>query len=371
MTTAELTTEVKEVSIVKIDPREYGLEESKAADIAAQFKPMLDRMVELEKEYNEIIQLPIEDVATSRKAKELRLKYVKVRTGTAEIHKAQKAFYLAGGRFVDGWKNAQLFASQGIEEKLEAIEKHQENLEKERIEKLRAEREAALAPYGVENIEMLSLGHMADQVWENFLSGTKANHQAKLDAELLAEAEKIEKEKAEADERERVRIENAKLKAEAEAREKVIAEERAKAEKERLAVEAARKKEQAAAEAKLKAEREVAEKKIREEREKAEAAAAKAKAEQDAKIKAEREAREKAEAELKAKQEAEARAAREKEEAEQAELAKGDRAKFVSLISDLESLKSKYAFTSKKHKALYNSVCELIDKTITFSKSKL
>jgi len=42
--------------------------------------------------------------------KELRLKYMKIRTATLDIHKKQKAFYLAGGRFVDGWMNASLMA---------------------------------------------------------------------------------------------------------------------------------------------------------------------------------------------------------------------------------------------------------------------
>jgi hypothetical protein len=48
---------------------------------------------------------------------------MKIRTATLDIHKKQKAFYLAGGKFVDGWKNAQHFASMGKEEKLEEIEK--------------------------------------------------------------------------------------------------------------------------------------------------------------------------------------------------------------------------------------------------------
>jgi hypothetical protein len=58
--------------IVTIDPKQFGLEESKAANIAAQFQPMLDKMVELEKEYNEVINLPIEATETAKKAKELK-----------------------------------------------------------------------------------------------------------------------------------------------------------------------------------------------------------------------------------------------------------------------------------------------------------
>lgn len=77
--------------LVKINAADYGLEESKAAQIAAQFKPMLDKMVELEQEYNQIISQPISKEVCAQ-AKELRMKYVKVRTGTEKIHKEQKSF---------------------------------------------------------------------------------------------------------------------------------------------------------------------------------------------------------------------------------------------------------------------------------------
>lgn len=184
--------------IVKINPAEFGLEESKAAQIEAQFKPMLEKMTELEKEYNEIVALPEEDTSAAERAKALRLKYVKVRTGTAEIHKNQKAFFLAGGRFVDGWKNAQLFASQGIEEKLSLIENRAEIKEKERIEALQKEREELLKPYGVENADALQLGLMTEQVWTNFLSGTKTAYEAKIAAEEKAKADEIEKARVQA-----------------------------------------------------------------------------------------------------------------------------------------------------------------------------
>jgi len=65
-------------AIVKINPADYGLEESKARLIEQAFKPMIDKMVELEKEYNQIIKLPLTPETCSQ-AHELRLKYVKVR----------------------------------------------------------------------------------------------------------------------------------------------------------------------------------------------------------------------------------------------------------------------------------------------------
>lgn len=305
--------------IVKIDPKEFGLEETKAADIAAQFQPMLDKMVELEKEYNEIVALPIEEKSTAIKAKDLRLKYVKVRTGTDAIHKAQKSFYLAGGRYVDGWKNAQLFASQGLESKLESIEKHAENLERERIAKIQNEREVELSKYEADNVSTLSLGTMSDEVWSNFLTGTKTNYESKKEAERKAEEDRIAKEKAEAEERERIRIENEKLKAEAEAREKAITEERAKVEAERKALEE-----------KVSAEKKAAEEIARKERE-----------EVEAKLKAEAEAKAKVEAELKAKVDAENKRIADEKAKELAELkAKQESERVANLAPDKDKLKA-------------------------------
>lgn len=182
--------------IVKIDAAQFGIEENKAKEIAAQFQPMLDKMIELESEFNAILEKANTEINQSvvSEAKALRLKYTKIRTGTAAIHKEQKAFYLAGGRFVDGWKNAQEFASQGIESKLESIEKHFENLEKERIAKLQSDRSDALQLYGVDTTH-LNLGAMSDEVWDNFFAGTKLNYENRIAAEKKAESERIENER--------------------------------------------------------------------------------------------------------------------------------------------------------------------------------
>lgn len=243
-------------NIITLDPKQFGLEESKAADIAAQFKPMLDKMVELENEYNEVIAIPIE--SAGQQAKALRLKYVKVRTGTEKIHKDQKAFYLMAGRFVDGWKNVQLFASDGIEKKLEEIENYAINKEKERIALLQSDREALLEPYGVENLSTLQLGTMAETVWENFLAGTKQGHANKIEAERIAEEQRLEAIEAIEAERLRIeeqRIENERLKIEAEAREAELKAQREKADQERKRLEDISRIEREAAEKKLQAER--------------------------------------------------------------------------------------------------------------------
>lgn len=277
--------ELEKNKLVKIDPAQFGLKATEAAQVEAVFLPMIAKMKELEAEFNEIINMPIEP-STIAKAKELRLKYVKVRTGTAEIHKSAKAYYLNGGRFVDGWKNAQAFASQEKEQMLEKIEKHFEILEAERKAKLKEER-LALISCICESPEMYPLAEMSESAFNQLLDGLKIAKQQKEEAEKRAEEERIAKEKAEEEEREKIRKENERLKADAEEKEKQLAAERAKAKAELEAALIAAEK-AAAEKAKLEAE---------------------IKAKADAEEKARKEAEAKAIAEQKAKEAAEKKAA--------------------------------------------------------------
>lgn len=298
--------------LVKINASDYGLEQTKAKEISDMFKPMLDKMVELENEYNEIAENEISQNLCSR-AKELRLKYVKVRTGTAEIHKELKQFYLQGGRFVDGWKNAQLMASEGIESQLILIEKHYENLEKERISKLQEKRTKELEKYETEVVPE-SLGSMQDEVWGNYISGIKLGYEARIAAEKKAEEDRIEAERKEKAEQERIRKENEQLKKEAE-------------EKERKRIE---------------------EEKVHE---------AELKKAQDEKDRITKELNDKRIEEEKAESDRLANI--------EAEKNKGDADKVTDLINDLEALKTKYQFTSQKNKGMYSGVGNLLNKIIT------
>ena len=214
-------------NLVKIDPKEYGLAENTAKLVEDAFKPMLSKMTDLENEYNEIVKQEIsEDLC--KEAKSLRLQYVKVRTGTAAIHKSQKALYLAGGRFVDGWKNAQLFASQGKEEDLSGIENHYINIENVRIAELQETRTCILQKYDVDYFPT-DLGNMDAEVWENYIAGVSLSYNQKLLAEKEAEQARVEAEQKAIAEQEAIRIENARLKKAQVKREKEIQIEQQKA----------------------------------------------------------------------------------------------------------------------------------------------
>lgn len=316
--------------LVKINPSEFGLEETKANEMVSGLQPIFAEREILSAQYAEIIIKEI-DQATCKEAKELRNRIVKNRTqGIEAWHKVNKEFYLRGGQFVDAIKRKESAENERMEANLLEIEKHFENIEKERIEKIQVERIELISPY-VQDTTGLDFRTMQQDVFDAYLAAKKQAYFEFIEAEKKAEELRIAKEKQEAEERERIRLENERLKKEAEEREALLKAEREKAEKERLEVEK-----------RIQAEREKVE---AEERKKAEILAkqqAEEKAKQDAILKAEQEAKAKIEAELKAKQEAEAKAEQERlaeikrKEQEAAKLAKaGDKAQLNAWVESM------------------------------------
>lgn len=267
----------------EINPVEFGIEPVKAKEMLSGLSVAYAERDVLKKSYIDVIELPITE-ENLISFKELRLKIVKNRTkGFESWHKTNKAFYLAGGRFVDAIKNKEVLENEQMEAKLMEAEKFFENKEKERLALIKKEREELLQPF-VETLPN-DLETLDQDIFDSFLETKKKAHAEKLEAERL-EAERIEKERLAGIERQKaIEAENAKLKAEAEAKELELQKERAEADK-----------------------------KAREE-----------KAKQDAILKAEQEAKAKLEAELQAKKDAEIKAENEriaKEIAEKAEAEK-------------------------------------------------
>jgi hypothetical protein len=297
--------------IVKLNPAEYGLKEDEVQPIEKAFMPKIVEREALKPMYEALITEELTP-ALCVKSKELRLKLVKVRTGIAEIHKTQKAYFLAAGRFVDAWKNKETLPVEQMEERLEAIEKHFENLEKERKQKIRDERLAELQKYEVDG-SLMMLDEMQDDIWINYLAGVRLQFDAKKEAERKAEEARLAEIEAEKKRQEEIRLENERLKKEKDALQKKADAERAKQQAEIAAAEKARKD----AEAKMLAQ-------AKADRERLEAANAE---------------REKAEAELKAKREADERAAKaEQERLQQEEIARQKAEKKAAAAPDKEKL---------------------------------
>jgi len=190
----------------------------------------------------------------AKKAREARLKMVKIRTGSDAVKDDRKAILLIESNLIQDLYNVVKNTCALTESEFMAIEKHQERIESERLEAIRQERVLLLEPYGEVN-QFVDLKAMDQPTFEKYLANEKLafetrlvqEKQAELDrieAEKKAELERLEKERLEAERIEAQRLENIRLKEESDklqVEQKKLAEEQAKkdaiakAESERLA----------------------------------------------------------------------------------------------------------------------------------------
>ena len=228
-----------ENEITIINSKDFGLTEDKAIQITQSFLPKITEFNGYIEVYNLIITEDITD-ETILKANRLRKKLVKVRTGISDIHKTEKAFYLASGKYIDALKNKHTLPVVQMEEKLEEVEQYFINIENERLKVLQLNRIEILKPFEVENVENLRLNEMDDVVFESFVLGCKQKFNSKIEIEkerlriIKEEQEKQESERlAQIEEQKRIVAENKKLedeiakaKLEREKAEQVLANER-------------------------------------------------------------------------------------------------------------------------------------------------
>lgn len=224
---------------VSVNPKEFGIEEKQAGEMLGNLPQIKIERVVLETQFDEIIKMDIESVETSKKARELRLLIQKNRTQGLNVwHKTTKDYFLKGGQFVDAIKRVETAINERMETALEEIEKHQEIKEQKRLDELEQQRLSKLelykefVPFGV------SVRNVSDEDFEKILTGAKMQHEAKKEAELKAEQQRLEAERFEKERLEQQRLENERLKKEAEEKEKALEKERKEAEAERKRIEA-------------------------------------------------------------------------------------------------------------------------------------
>lgn len=216
----------------EIKPETFGLEIAKATEMVSGLSTTLAEREVLKNAYIDVIELPI-TAETLPTFKELRLKIVKNRTqGIEKWHKTNKAFYLAGGRFVDAVKNKEVLINEEMESKLMEAEKYFENLEKEAKRILNEKRIEIIRPY-VEDISGLDFSDFSDENFDDFVLGKKTRYNEKIEAEkqeaIRIENERlaeIEKQRLSEIENEKIRLENSRLQKEAELKEAELQKER-------------------------------------------------------------------------------------------------------------------------------------------------
>ncbi len=214
-----------ENQITIINPKEFGLEENKALELTSGLTLILTERETLKNAYIDVIDLDVteDNLATF---KELRIKIMKNRTqGIEKWHKEKKEVFLRGGQFVDAIKKSESFENERMETALLEKEKHFENLEKERLKAIHNERVGKLQPFNYE-IGNVDFSAMDENMFNAILLGAETNHKTKLEAERLAEEQRLETLRIEAEEKENQRLEMERLKKENEIKEKQLELER-------------------------------------------------------------------------------------------------------------------------------------------------
>lgn len=261
------------VAVIELE----GLEKSKVDTLMQSFAGYFSEAKFIAEQAKSILVTEETQVEEMKKAREYRLKLKDIRVSADKTRDELKESSRREGNAIQGVYNIIKALVVPVEEYLEKQEKFAEVKEAERLARVYGERVEKLSKY-VSDVTLYNIRDMADEVFENLLSGCKISWEKAREDEAKAEADRLAQIEANRIEQEKIRIENQKLKDEADKREAEIAKEREK---------------QAEALKKLNAEKEKAEAKLKEEKE--------AQAKKEAQEKAEAEARVKADEELKRK----------------------------------------------------------------------
>ena len=330
----------------------FDLRKSELQVLAESFKELKITAIDNKAEINEVSaarkQLKAERVKVQKEGKSMRDTLTAISRNISEKEKELVAI-------IEPIEDQLQAQEQWVESEKERIRLEEEAKENKRIQ----DRADKLKEYGFE-LPIIDLKTMSDESFAMTVSGAKDMYEKEQEEKRLAEIARLEQEEKERKEREAAEL---KLKAdreELEALRKKQAEADAivKAKQDRIA------KEQADKAAELKA----AQDKIESERLAIETA--KSEAEKEKQRLAELE-KARIEAADKERQRIADEAEAEKQRLIEAELSKGDKEKYDELLAEIEKVKTKYIFKSKKYKTNFTAICELLDKTINYGISKM
>lgn len=177
------------------------------------------------KDINDKMSIELAEVAR-KNSKQARLSAEKIFDAKREEVQNLKAEFDLEDKLWLKAKQVMQIKFKAIEEKAEWKANFVKRFEAEQKELRTQKRINEVSKYA--EINRIEFEAMSDESFESFLSGLKSTYEAKIEAELKAEEERISKEKADAEAREQQRLENERLKAEAEKREQEIELERKK-----------------------------------------------------------------------------------------------------------------------------------------------
>jgi colicin import membrane protein len=182
--------------LVLINPKDFEIDDSMANNITSKIVTLKKERDILSQKYLEVMQMDINDPETAKEAKKARLLIRDNRTKGFEAQRvADKKVPLRLGQFIDAVYGSETAENIRMEGALESIEKHAENLEKQRLEELQRERIKLAIPYVHEDFYFPDLSSMDQEVFDAYLQTKKNTFEARIAAEKKAEQERLERER--------------------------------------------------------------------------------------------------------------------------------------------------------------------------------
>jgi hypothetical protein len=192
-----IIVEAEEVEpIINTEYEKYEINKTMAVDLAKGLPSIIKEREMLLSQVDAILILDKDDPSTAKKAAELRKQIKSNRTqGFEKWRKTTKEVYLRAGQFIDALGKREIMINEQAEGQLEAIERHAENLERQRIEAIQVERKKLVSVYVADDFSYPDLSNMDQEVFEAYLSTKKSSFEAKIAAEKKAEEERLERER--------------------------------------------------------------------------------------------------------------------------------------------------------------------------------
>ncbi len=201
----------KKNSVIIADIKSAQLEHDTEATLLERFIPFEEQAKEW---MQKAVSITVTDANQTKEmalAREARLGLRQIRISVDKTHKALKEDIIKKGRVLDKIKNTLTDLIEPIEDYLQEQEDFIKIQEQKEIERIRTERIELLIPYMGEMAKSLPVSDMNQDAFDNFLSGQKFAHDAKIEAEKKAEEKRIQDQKDFEAEQNRIRQENDKL----------------------------------------------------------------------------------------------------------------------------------------------------------------
>lgn len=173
------------MQLTPIQPTDYGLSTEKAQNISMRFSPKELEFNALIQRYNTVLTMDLDEALNDALA--LKKDYIAIEKSINEIHKAEKDFYLNGGRFVDAQKNRFIVHIAEHKKKLDEIIKYKELQKKAELKAIADARHLELNKY-MSDSSHIDVSSMSEEVYQAFLSVKIKEFQ---DAEELKKSNEI------------------------------------------------------------------------------------------------------------------------------------------------------------------------------------